>query len=233
MAINRKTRLPSIAYIVARSYPGHVIGCDNKLPWHLKSDLIRFKDITKNSAVIMGRKTFDSIGRPLPNRLNIVITRSKSIGNHDVVCVPSREDAIFVADIYSLVKGRAEFFVIGGSKIYELFLDLFYKIYLTEVFSNNIEGDSYFNYDIDLRKWSIVEEMDVPASDVDDFPYRFSIYKRRDATVRLIDIKNYMTDSANRERYIDDLKDKLLKEEGEGSRSGDGQMVFDLIREMR
>src|SRR5208337_621034 len=76
-----RVRLPSISLIVARSYPGNVIGYKNKLPWHLNSDLRRFREITIGHVVIMGRNTFNSIGRPLPNRTNIVLTRDTSFVN--------------------------------------------------------------------------------------------------------------------------------------------------------
>jgi len=139
-----------INLIVARS-SNNIIGKDNELIWKLPGDLKRFKDLTSNNSIIMGRKTYESIGRPLPNRKNIVLTR-KDI---DIQCVTVNNinDAIKEANV-------GEIFVIGGTQIYHQFidLDLVDKIYLTQI-HKDYEGDSHFIFD--ESKFTITEEIEV------------------------------------------------------------------------
>ena len=116
-----------------------VIGKDNKLPWYIPEDLKRFKAVTSGHPVIMGRKTYDSIGRPLPGRLNIVITRDHTYQNDAVSVVHSLDDAIKL----STSADEAELFIIGGGQIFEQALSLADKLYLTVVHTE-IEGDTYF-----------------------------------------------------------------------------------------
>jgi len=196
----KRVAMPSISYVVARSFPGNVIGCDNKLPWHLRSDLRRFREITSDHVVIMGRKTLESIGRPLPNRTNIVLSREVGVSDSGIYWVNSREDALYIADVLSIMNGKSEFFVIGGENIYKLFLDMLDTIYLTLVFGGDIKGDSYFDMDFDRRKWKILQEEDHPASDHDEFAFRFLKFKRRRATRRAINISEFMTE---RDKFID------------------------------
>ncbi len=191
--VRRRVRLPRIAFIVARSNPGNVIGCENRLPWKISSDLRRFREITTGHAVVMGRKTYESIGRPLPNRENIVISRSASLNVPDVEITKSHEAATFLADLYSIINHREKFFVIGGAEIYKLFVDRFNLIYLTEVFSDNIEGDAHFDTSFDKRNWNLISEMDFPQSDRDQYPHRLSVFERRDKFVRAIDVSDFMT----------------------------------------
>ena len=141
-----------INLIVARSN-NNVIGKDNTLIWKLSSDLRRFKDITSNNSVIMGRKTYESIGKPLPNRKNVVLTTQDI--NINCVTVNNIKDSIKEANI-------GEIFVIGGSQIYQQFLneDLVDKIYLTQI-HKDFDGDSYFNFnenDFDLIERTDGEE---------------------------------------------------------------------------
>src|SRR5664279_4827418 len=137
-----RIRLPSISYVVARSSPEDIIGCDNKLPWHLRSDLKRFKEITSNHVIIMGRLTHESIGKPLPNRISIVLTREPTFDQRNsfwnfndttLLWANNRETALFLADVISIQKQQEEFFVIGGTYMFEIFKDLFNRVYLTEV----------------------------------------------------------------------------------------------------
>src|SRR6266852_4875040 len=117
--------MPSLSFIVARSRPRNVIGCDNKLPWHLKSDLTRFKKITMGHVIIMGRKTFQSIGRVLPGRTNLVLSRHSpeveqrtiwSLNETNLLWSKSREEALFLADFISIAREKSDFFVIGGGE---------------------------------------------------------------------------------------------------------------------
>jgi dihydrofolate reductase len=127
-----------ISLIVAMAQNG-VIGRDNQLIWHLPNDLKQFKRLTTGHPIIMGRKTFESIGKPLPNRTSIVVTRSKNWTFEGVVVVNSVEEALVVAR----QTGTDEVFVIGGAEIYRLTLPIANKIYLTEV-KADFEGDAHF-----------------------------------------------------------------------------------------
>ena len=139
-----------ISIIVAVAENG-VIGKDNQLLWRLSEDLKLFKNRTTNHAILMGRKTYDSIGKPLPNRLNIVISRSKDLEIEGCLVVNSLEKAIKLAQNDS---DKVEIFIIGGEKIYTLAENLATKLYLTKV-RVNIEGDAFFNLK-PYENWTLV-----------------------------------------------------------------------------
>ncbi|RDB07290.1 dihydrofolate reductase [Runella aurantiaca] len=128
-----------ISLIVAAAQNG-VIGRDNQLIWHLPDDLKQFKRLTTGHPIIMGRKTFDSIGKPLPNRTSIVITRNREWQFEGVIIVNSVNEAIEAAR----QTGTDEAFVIGGAEVYKMTLPVANKIYLTEV-KAEFEGDAYLN----------------------------------------------------------------------------------------
>jgi dihydrofolate reductase len=189
--------LPSLTYVVARSYPDHVIGCDNKMPWHIGTDLKKFKNLTSGHVVIMGRKTLESIGKPLPNRINIVLSRSSRGSDSDqLVWAETLENALFFADHYSILNNKSQIFVVGGANIYELFNQLFNRIYLTEVMQPGIKGDAFFRNNFDLRQWKLVSEDDYPKSDIDEFPFRITVLDRRIRTVRQIELRHFMTEKS-------------------------------------
>ncbi len=144
--------MSKVSLIVALS-ENLVIGKDNKLPWHISEDLKRFKEVTKGHPVIMGRKTFESIGRPLPGRLNIVITRNSGWKQEGVEVVSSLDEAIKLAK----QKDTEEIFVIGGGQIFEEAIKLADKLYLTIV-HENIEGDTYFPDYSEFKKEVFKEE---------------------------------------------------------------------------
>lgn len=125
-----------ISIIAAVSSNG-VIGKEGKLPWYIPEDLKHFKKLTSGNVVIMGRKTYESIGKPLPNRVNIVITRDKNKIINGCITVNSIEEAIRKAG------NDKQIFIIGGGEIYKKSLNFANKIYLTKV-HQNIEGDTYF-----------------------------------------------------------------------------------------
>jgi dihydrofolate reductase len=125
-----------ISLIVAMAHH-HVIGKDNAMPWHLPADLKHFKAITSGHPVIMGRKTFESIGKALPNRRNIVISRQTDYMAADAEVVNSLEAAL------NLVKDQEEIFVIGGAQIFKEALPLSQKMYITYI-DMNLEGDTFF-----------------------------------------------------------------------------------------
>ena len=134
MTNNIRGRGPFIVLIVAMA-KNRVIGANNKLPWHISDDLKRFKQLTMGHTLIMGRKTFESIGRPLPGRANIVISRNPSLSIPDTTVVHSLEDAI------AMTKGDKAY-VIGGGEIFEQALPLADRIELTQI-KQDVEGDIF------------------------------------------------------------------------------------------
>jgi dihydrofolate reductase len=127
-----------VSLIVAMSVPGRVIGKGGKLPWHLPEDLAFFKKMTTGHAIIMGRKTWDEVGRPLPKRRNIVVTRQPALVLAGAETAPSLEAALAMA-----VTTDPEPFVIGGTEIFRSAIPLASRIYLTEV-RQDVEGDVHF-----------------------------------------------------------------------------------------
>lgn len=128
-----------IISIIAAISENRAIGKDNKLLWDIPEDMKRFREVTKGHPVIMGRKTFDSIGRLLPQRLNIIVTRDKNYSVTGAVVVTSLESAVEKAKM----EKTDEIFVIGGGQIYTQAIDIADKLYLTIVHTE-IEGDTYF-----------------------------------------------------------------------------------------
>ena len=135
-----------ISLIVACSR-NRVIGIKNKLPWHLPSDLKRFKEFTTGNTIIMGRKTYDSIGKALPNRKNIVISRNSNLKINDAEVVASIEDALKFSE--------NKVFVIGGEQIYLYAMPFANKILMTLI-NDDIEGDAFFPV-IDESQWVVKE----------------------------------------------------------------------------
>lgn len=136
-----------LSVIVAIADNG-VIGGGNELLWHIPDDLKRFKRVTSGHSVIMGRKTFESIGKPLPNRRNIVVTRNLEF------FVVGVEVASSLATALEMTKNEAEAFVIGGGEIYRQALPMASKLYITRVHAE-YKGDTYFP-EIDPKKWQLV-----------------------------------------------------------------------------
>ncbi len=213
--------MPSISFVVARSSPSHIIGVDNKLPWHLRTDLQRFRKITFGHVILMGRTTFDSIGRPLPGRTNIILSRRPANDQETSIWQPSPEtplywsrgpeDAMYLADILSLAADKKEFFVIGGEQMYQLFSDLGNRVHLTEVFAPlpREVGDAHFDREFDGRKWKISHQEDIPAGPHDDYASRYTIYDRRAKTVRYVELENYLTQGRDRKRWVAEQYDRI------------------------
>lgn len=208
-----RVRLPSISFVVARSYPQNIIGRDNKLPWHQRTDLQRFKQITNGHVVLMGRNTFDSIGRPLPGRTNVVLSRrlpnnlEMNIWDENETSLlwsQSKEDALFLGDIISLATDKKEIFVIGGEQMYALYGKLCNRLHLTQIFVTlqPRAGDAKFEYPIDLRQWKMEAETEIPAGPHDDYPSRYEIYDRKFKTVRYVELEDYFTDSEGRQKWL-------------------------------
>lgn len=154
-----------ISIIVAVSENG-AIGKNNELLWRLSEDLKIFKRRTSGHAIIMGRKTFDSIGKPLPNRLNIVISRNTDLKIDGSEIAYSLEKAIQIAKNKS---EKDEIFIIGGEKIYNLSVNLVNKIYLTKV-KTKIEGDAFFDISL-FEKWKIVSKIDFKKDDKNEYDF--------------------------------------------------------------
>lgn len=163
---------------IAAMAKNRVIGKDNKLPWHLPEDLKFFKEKTKGKVLIMGRKTFESLGKPLPNRLHIVITRQESYKFEDpmVQVVHDLKTAIELAHMLSTkyqAKFGEEVFVVGGGEIYKESLEVLDRIYLT-VIEHDVEGDA---------KFPEFSESDFTLSHKDErtepFAYSFRTYSKK------------------------------------------------------
>jgi dihydrofolate reductase len=162
--------------LIAAYAQNRVVGIDNKLPWHLPEDLKYFKRCTSGKAIIMGRKTFDSIGRPLPNRTNIVISRNPEFQVEGVKVVSTLDEAIELAKAVNEINGIDEIMVIGGATIYELTLPIADRLYLTHVHAN-VEGDAYFP-EVDFSSWHEVERADYSASETNPYDYSFVVYEK-------------------------------------------------------
>ncbi len=151
-----------------------VIGRENALPWYIPDDLKRLKRLTVGHSVIMGRKTFDSIikriGKPLPERRNIVLTREAGYSYKGVEIVTSLDDALTSVD------SDDESFIMGGAEIYRLFFPLANRIYATEV-DADIDGDVYFP-GFDHSEWKEVERLEQKADEKNPYNYAFVKYER-------------------------------------------------------
>ncbi|MEM8797333.1 MAG: dihydrofolate reductase [Pseudomonadota bacterium] len=167
--------LVAIAVAVAEN---NIIGADNDMPWHLSSDLKRFKAITLGKPIIMGRKTHESIGKVLPGRLNIVISRDKELAIDGAIVVSSLEEAIEAAtrEVTSGETANGEVMVIGGGTIYEQALPLAARLYVTHV-AVSPEGDTRFP-PIDSEVWRVVHEEQIDRSEKDSADTLYRIYER-------------------------------------------------------
>ena len=158
-----------ISIIVAVA-ANNVIGGENKLLWHIKEDLQRFKSLTSGHAVIMGRKTWESLGRPLPNRTNIVITRNPDYKPEGALVTSSLESAL------ELAGQDEEKFIIGGGEIYRQAMALADKLYITHV-ECSYEGDTTFP-EILAEQWRVAEEVRFERGEKYEYPFRFTNYER-------------------------------------------------------
>lgn len=165
-----------ISFIVAAA-TNNAIGKDGKMPWHLPADMKHFKNVTWGMPVIMGRKTFESLGKPLTGRKNIVITRQPdpmAIGwkAEGVVIVKNLEDALFVAK----QTDAKEVFVIGGGEIYKTAFEKAKRIYLTRV-KGEPEADTFFPQ-LDPKEWRLISEDGYDADEKNPYAYSFQVWER-------------------------------------------------------
>jgi dihydrofolate reductase len=166
-----------IAVFVAMAENG-VIGKDNGLPWRLPSDLKRFKAATMGKPLVMGRKTFESIGRILPGRLTVVVTRDPAFRAEGAEIVGSLPEAFRLATSRArCMAGADEICVVGGGEIYRQALDFADRLYVTHVLAK-VEGDTRFP-EIDPLRWRLVRSEDHPAGAGDTHATRYAVYERR------------------------------------------------------
>lgn len=168
----------TISLIAARAANG-VIGTDNRLPWHLPDDMKFFMQTTSGHAVIMGRKNYLSIPekfRPLPNRLNIVLTRNPEFVAPGCTIVHQSQDALQAAGTF----GKDEVFVIGGAEIYQLFINQANRLYLTEIQAEAV-GNTFFP-EFDRTRWTERSRIPHPADDRHAFAFDFVLLERTSDT---------------------------------------------------
>ena len=158
-----------ISIIVAKS-SNNVIGNEGNLPWHIPEDLKNFKSLTMGKPMIMGRSTFESIGKALPGRKNIVMTRDKKYQANDISVAHNLEEALIMCD------GAREIMIIGGGEIYKLFFGMVNRIYLTNV-EKHIDGDVFFP-DIDLSKWKMIRKEEYPLNTERKIGFNLEILER-------------------------------------------------------
>lgn len=162
--------------LIAALAENRVIGRDNQLPWHLPADLRHFKAHTLGKPVIMGRKTWDSLGRPLPGRLNLVVTRQADLQLEGAEVFTSLEAALARADQWAREQGVAELMLIGGAQLYEQALPLARRLYLTRV-ALQPQGDAWFP-PFDEAVWQCSEREEYQAGESTP-AYRFETWQRR------------------------------------------------------
>lgn len=153
-----------------------VIGRNNSLPWHLPEDLKYFKRTTMGNSIIMGRKTFESIGKALPGRTNIVITGNRDYEAEGVRVVASLEEAMELAENIAFIDGSTEAFVIGGAALYESALPLVQRMHLTLVHAE-VDGDTFFP-DFDVDEWQEVSREYFEADEANPYDYSICVLER-------------------------------------------------------
>lgn len=165
-----------LSLMVAKA-SNRVIGRNNKLPWYLPNDLKYFKQVTFGKPVIMGRKTWDSLGKPLPGRTNIVITRQPDFQAEGAKVVATLEEAVTMAENVAFIEGQDEAVVMGGAEIYALALPKADRLYLTEVHAE-VAGDTWFP-EYDTSEWKEIGREDFPAQGPNPYDYSFVVYERK------------------------------------------------------
>lgn len=160
-----------ISLIVAMAQ-NRAIGLNNQMPWHLSQDLKRFKQLTMGHPIIMGRKTFEAIGKPLPGRTNIIVSRNPDYNQADCEVKSCLEDAIQTA-----CKQSDEIFIIGGATLYQAALPLADILYITQI-NKDFDGDTFFP-EFDWTAWQVVDRIDVNNDEKVDFTYSFLQFSKK------------------------------------------------------
>jgi dihydrofolate reductase len=148
------------------------IGIENRLPWRLSTDLKRFKSLTMGHCLVMGRKTYESIGRSLPGRTMILISRNPAYLANGCLIAHSVDEALNMAK----TSGESEVFIIGGGEVFSQTIDIADRIYLTYVHSQ-VVADTYFP-EISASQWMQLESVDYPAGENDQYPHTYRILER-------------------------------------------------------
>ena len=161
--------------LIAALGENRVIGVDNSMPWHLPGDFKYFKATTLGKPIIMGRKTWDSLGRPLPGRLNIVVSRQTDLALEGAEVFPSLEAAVERADAWAREHGADELMLIGGAQLYAQGLAQADRLYLTRV-ALSPEGDAWFPA-FDENQWKLVSNLPNPAEG-DKPAYNFEVWEK-------------------------------------------------------
>lgn len=161
-----------ISLIVAAA-ENNVIGKNNQLPWHLPADMKYFKQTTAGHTVIMGRGTFESLGKPLPGRTNIVITRQQHFKAPGCTIVGSIADAIS----YAKENGTAETFIIGGGEVFRQSMSLAHRIYLTRIF-HSFDGDTFFP-ELNTDEWKMISEERHQPDEKNKYAFAFQLFEKR------------------------------------------------------
>lgn len=151
---------------------GNVIGLHNKLPWHLPADLKYFKNLTWGMPVVMGRKTFDSLGKPLPGRNNVVVTRNRAWHFENVLVAASLPEAITLA----AQSGSRELFVIGGAQIFTEALSIAQRLYITRI-HHAFDGDAFFP-EVPESDWQLVKQLPYQPDEKNKYAYTFETWER-------------------------------------------------------
>jgi dihydrofolate reductase len=155
-----------ISLIVAYAN-NRVIGKDGKMPWHLPNDLKHVKEVTTGQTIVMGRKTFESLGRPLPNRRNVVLTRNREFSAPGVDVVHSKEEVLELGDVI----------IFGGADIYRQFMDVVDRLYITEI-DLDVEGDTFFP-EWDRDAFQLVSVKKGVVDEKNPYPHTFYLYERK------------------------------------------------------
>jgi len=158
----------NVSIIVAMS-KNRVIGRDNDMPWHLSDDLKNFKKITINKTIIMGRLTYDSIGKPLPKRNNVVLSRN--LKDPKVTVLDNLEEALNIS------KNEDEIFIIGGSDLYSQTINIANKLYLTSI-NHEISGDKYFPA-FDIDQWKLIDSCSYKKNNSNSHHFKSEIFIRK------------------------------------------------------
>lgn len=155
----------------------HVIGKNNSLPWRLPEDLKYFKRVTMGHPIVMGRKTFESIGRPLPGRLNIVVSRKNDWRFEGAVHAASLEEGLKIAEREAASKGLDQVMLVGGAQLYQQAFSRCTRLYLTQVHAQ-IDGDAFFP-ELDLSAWTELSREDHAADEKNPYSYSFIVMQRK------------------------------------------------------
>ncbi|MFZ4263587.1 dihydrofolate reductase [Sphingobacterium sp. HJSM2_6] len=162
---------PTLTLIVAAA-ENNAIGKGNQMPWHLPNDFKYFKSTTMDHSIVMGRKTFESIGKPLPGRRNIIISRQHTYLPEDVDVANSLQD------VFSYCRDEQEVFIIGGAQIYQQALPLANKVLLTRVHTQILEADAFFPV-LNEEEWQLESSEPQHQDEKHPFDYTFEVYTRK------------------------------------------------------